>query len=51
MEYAEDIQLADQVIEHPMVKRLEDACNDWILIQNDILSYQKEVSHAGPSSH
>ena len=47
MEYAEEIQLPQEVFDHPAIKQMEDSANDQILITNDMLSYAKEEVRLG----
>lgn len=49
MVYAENIQLPYEVLEHPAMRRIDEACNDWILIQSDMLSCRKEGKGASDS--
>lgn len=42
VEYAHELELPDEVLAHPRVKEIETLGVDWILIQNDVLSYRRE---------
>ncbi|KAH9902971.1 terpenoid synthase [Cubamyces lactineus] len=42
IEYAANIDLPDDVIEHPIIKALSDATNDLVSWANDVLSYNAE---------
>ena len=42
VEYANGLDLPDDVFAHPLVKEIETLGVDWILIQNEILSYRQE---------
>ncbi|KAI9057325.1 terpenoid synthase [Trametes sanguinea] len=42
IEYAANIDLPDDVIEHPILKALSDATNDLVSWANDVLSYNAE---------
>ena len=45
LEYMHELGIPDEVFDHPLIKEIETIGIDWILIQNDILSYPaKEVS-------
>ena len=42
VEYSHELNLPGAVFEHPLIKDIETLGIDWMLIQNDILSYCKE---------
>ncbi|KAG1820887.1 isoprenoid synthase domain-containing protein [Suillus subaureus] len=44
IEFVAGIDLPDEVMSHPVVKALEDATNDHVACNDDILSYNKEQS-------
>ncbi|KAK7690875.1 hypothetical protein QCA50_005977 [Cerrena zonata] len=43
-EFTAGIDLPDGVAEHPLIRSMEDATNDWCSWTNDIFSYNKEQS-------
>ncbi|OJT14281.1 Alpha-muurolene synthase [Trametes pubescens] len=45
IEYANDLDLPDWVMEHPCVRGLEEAANDLVTWSNDIFSYNVEQSN------
>ncbi|PIL35634.1 terpene synthase [Ganoderma sinense ZZ0214-1] len=44
IEYAANIDLPDEVIEHPIIKAMSDSTNDLVSWANDVLSYNAEQS-------
>ena len=42
IEYGYELSLPDFVFEHPLIQKIEELGVDFVLIQNDILSYAKE---------
>ncbi|KAK7690887.1 hypothetical protein QCA50_005989 [Cerrena zonata] len=44
IEFAAGLDLPDEVIEHPLIRSMEMATNDWTAWTNDVLSYHKECA-------
>ena len=42
IEYTQELQIPDEVFDHPVIKEIETLGIDWIIIQNDMLSYPAE---------
>ena len=42
IEYGHELSLPDFVFEHPLIEKIEELGVDFVLVQNDILSYAKE---------
>jgi hypothetical protein len=42
VEYGHNIELPDYVIQHPLIQEIELLGIDWVLIQNDLISYPKD---------
>ncbi|KAG2081473.1 isoprenoid synthase domain-containing protein [Suillus cothurnatus] len=45
IEFANQIDLPEEVVSHPVIKALEEATNDFVSWSNDIFSYNMEQSH------
>ncbi|KAF2996745.1 terpene cyclase [Neopestalotiopsis sp. 37M] len=48
VEYACELRLPDHILEHEIIKELEQVVTDFVLIINDILSYMKEEAELVP---
>ena len=45
VEFAHELELSDEAMDHHLIKEIETLGVDWVVIQNDMLSYrQEEVS-------
>ncbi|THU75845.1 terpenoid synthase, partial [Dendrothele bispora CBS 962.96] len=42
IEYANNLNIPDEVMEHPMIRSLDEACNDLVAWSNDLFSFNKE---------
>lgn len=42
VEFAQELNLLDEAMGHPLIQEIEALGVDWVLIKNDVLSYQQE---------
>ncbi|KAF5343425.1 hypothetical protein D9758_011853 [Tetrapyrgos nigripes] len=42
IEFANNLDIPDEVMEHPSIRSLDEACNDLVTWSNDLFSYNKE---------